>query len=66
MPEDEDRPFRVKSHEIGMKLDDLSVGDFDERIALLRVEIERLEAARHAKRRARDDAGSVFRSAIET
>ena len=63
MAQDEDGPRRRVSHEIGQKLDDLSVNDFDERIALLRVEIERLQAARQAKQRARDDAGSVFRSA---
>ena len=66
MPEDDDGPRRKISHEIGQKLDELSVHDFDERIALLRAEIDRLEAAKFVKKRALDDAGSVFRRATET
>ncbi|MCE4224628.1 DUF1192 domain-containing protein [Methylobacterium sp. C25] len=60
---DEDfRPRKLASHEIGQKLDELSVGDLVERIALLRVEIERLEAAKTAKEAARNAAGSIFKS----
>lgn len=62
MAEDDDRPrSKPARHELGQKLDDLSLHDFDERIELLRCEILRLEAARAAKARALDDAGSVFR-----
>lgn len=62
MAEDDDRPrSKPARHEIGQKLDELSLHDFDERIELLRCEILRLEAARAAKARALDDAGSVFR-----
>ena len=63
MAEDEDRPRRKVTHELGEKLDDLSVRDFDERIALLRSEIARLDAAKRAKQSALDAAGSVFKSA---
>ncbi|GLS44728.1 DUF1192 domain-containing protein [Methylobacterium brachythecii] len=60
---DEDvRPRKPASHEIGQKLDELSVGDLVERIALLRTEIERLEAAKLAKEAARNAAGSIFKS----
>ena len=66
MADNDDLPRREISHEIGQKLDELSVHDFDERIALLREEIARLEVARDVKKRALDDAGSVFRRASET
>lgn len=61
MVEDENAPRRQLAHTIGEKLDDLSVRDFDERIALLRAEIERLETAKRHKQSALDAAGSVFR-----
>ena len=44
-------------------LDDLSVNELGERIALLRTEVARLEAASHSKQRALNDASSVFRRA---
>jgi uncharacterized small protein (DUF1192 family) len=59
--EEENRVRRPGWHEIGQKLDDLSVDDLDERIAVLRSEIERLESAKAAKNAARDAAGSIFR-----
>ena len=49
------------AHEIGQKLDDLSLDDLDRRIEALRAEIERLEAARSAKQAALAAAGSIFR-----
>lgn len=63
MAEHDDDPRRKVTHELGQTLDDLSLHDFDERIALLHAEILRLEAARTSKRLALDDAGSVFRRA---
>ena len=61
--DDEDlRPRRPATHEIGQKLDALSVDDLAERIALLRGEIERLEAARTAKEAAKTAAGSIFKT----
>ncbi|GJE28629.1 DUF1192 domain-containing protein [Methylobacterium organophilum] len=59
--EDEGRPKRVARHEVGQRLDDLSVEEIGERIALLRTEIDRLEAAKKAKQAARAAAGSIFK-----
>ena len=61
MDEDIWRPKRPAAHEIGQKLDDLSVDDISARIAALHAEIERLEEARTAKRAALDAAGSIFK-----
>ena len=63
MPHDDDAPRRKTTHELGEVLDALSLRDFDERIALLKAEIARLEAAKADKERALDAAGSVFRRA---
>ena len=43
--DDDDRPKKKIVHEIGQELALLSVGELDERIALLNEEIARLEAA---------------------
>jgi uncharacterized small protein (DUF1192 family) len=48
--DDEDRPKKKLSHEIGQDLTLLSVKELDERIALLRDEIARLEANKTGKR----------------
>lgn len=60
--DEEDRPRRKATHEIGSSLDTLSLHEFDERIALLEAEIARLRAAQQAKRAAQDAAGSVFKT----
>jgi uncharacterized small protein (DUF1192 family) len=55
--EDDDRPRKKVSHEIGQDLSLLSVDELRERIALLQEEIARLEAnmaQKHAKRSAAD------------
>lgn len=57
---DDDRPRTLPAHEVGQPLDTLSLHEFEERLALLRGEIARLEAARDRKRAALDAAGSVF------
>ena len=57
---EDDPPRRASAHEIGQPVDRLSLHEFDERIALLREEIARLEAARDRKRIALDAAGSIF------
>lgn len=63
MPEDDDgRPKRKVAHEIGQDLALLSVGELNERIALLAAEIERLQAAVSSKRASRDAAAQVFKS----
>ncbi len=61
MHDDDDRPRKAVAHEIGQKLDSLSIDDLSERIALLRSEIERLEAAKTAKQAALSAAGSIFK-----
>ena len=60
--EDEDRPRKKISHEIGQDLSLLSVEELAERIALLTGEIERLEAASAKKRASKDAANSFFKS----
>jgi uncharacterized small protein (DUF1192 family) len=60
--EDDDRPRKKISHEIGQDLSLLSVEDLAERIALLKSEIERLEAASAKKHASKDAANSFFKS----
>ncbi|WP_315924781.1 DUF1192 domain-containing protein [Mesorhizobium sp. SP-1A] len=48
-------------HEIGQDLSLLSVGELNERIALLRVEISRLEAELKAKDTTKSAAEALFR-----
>jgi uncharacterized small protein (DUF1192 family) len=60
--EDEDRPRKKVTHEIGQDLALLSVGELDERIALLRAEIERLQAAAASKQASRSVADKFFKS----
>jgi uncharacterized small protein (DUF1192 family) len=60
--DDEDRPRKAVSHEIGQDLSMLSVEELTARISLLRGEIDRLEAAVAKKRASRDAANSVFKS----
>ena len=60
--EDDDRPRKKITHEIGQDLSLLSVEELAERIALLRSEIERLEAASTRKRASKDAANNFFKS----
>ncbi|MET4114728.1 uncharacterized small protein (DUF1192 family) [Bradyrhizobium sp. JR1.5] len=60
--EDDDRPRKKISHDIGQDLSLLSVEELTERIALLKAEITRLEEATTKKRASRDAANSVFKS----
>jgi len=60
--EDDDRPRKKIGHEIGQDLSLLSVEELGERIALLKSEIERLEAASAKKRASKDAANSFFKS----
>jgi uncharacterized small protein (DUF1192 family) len=60
--EDDDRPRKKISHEIGQDVSLMSLEELTERIALLRGEIERLEAAATKKRASKDAANSFFKS----
>jgi uncharacterized small protein (DUF1192 family) len=60
--EDDERPRRKITHEIGQDLSLLSVEELTERIALLTSEIERLQAAMTRKRASKEAANSFFKS----
>jgi uncharacterized small protein (DUF1192 family) len=60
--EDDDRPRKKVTHEIGQDLSLLSVEELTERVALLSSEIERLQAAAARKRASKEAANSVFKS----
>jgi len=60
--EDDDRPAKKVAHEIGQELALLSVEELNDRIALLKTEIGRLETALAGKRASRDAASRFFRS----
>ncbi|MBB5049647.1 uncharacterized small protein (DUF1192 family) [Rhodopseudomonas rhenobacensis] len=59
--EDDDKPKKKTSHEIGQDLSLLSVEELSERIALLTGEIDRLQAAMTMKRATRDAADRIFK-----
>ena len=60
--EDDDRPRKKITHEIGQDLSLLSVEELTERVALLKTEIVRLEEAATRKRASRDAANSFFKT----
>jgi uncharacterized small protein (DUF1192 family) len=59
--EDDDRPKKKITHEIGQDLYLLSVKELEERIALLTEEIERLKASIASKQSSRSAADSFFK-----
>jgi uncharacterized small protein (DUF1192 family) len=59
--DEDDRPKKKISHEIGQELALLSVKELDERIALLREEIARLEADKTRKQASRNAADQFFK-----
>ena len=59
--DDEERPKKKLSHEIGQDLTLLSVKELDERIALLRDEIGRLEANKTGKQASLRAADQFFK-----
>jgi uncharacterized small protein (DUF1192 family) len=61
MQTDDERPARKPTHEIGQDLSALSVEELGERIAMLRAEITRLEAAVDTKSATRNAAEQFFR-----
>ncbi|MGY3461969.1 uncharacterized small protein (DUF1192 family) [Bradyrhizobium sp. LM3.4] len=58
--EDDDKPRRKISHDIGQDLSLLSVEELTERVTLLKTEIARLEEAAIKKRASRNAADSFF------
>lgn len=58
---EDDRPARKTVHDIGQDLSLLAVDELKARIALLKAEIERLEAAVAAKGASRAAADSLFK-----
>jgi uncharacterized small protein (DUF1192 family) len=60
-PDDDDRPKKKITHEIGQDLTLLSAPELGERIALLKEEIARLEADMARKRAVKSAADSFFK-----
>lgn len=60
--DDDDKPRKKISHDMGQDLSLLSVEDIEERIASLTAEIERLKADAAKKRASRDAANAFFKS----
>lgn len=60
--EDDDKPKKKVSHEIGQDLALLSVSELEARIHLLREEISRLEVAVKSKSASRDAANAFFKT----
>jgi uncharacterized small protein (DUF1192 family) len=61
MFDDENAPKKKKTHEVGMPIETMSVGELEERIGLLEAEIERLRQAIAARKKTKDEANSVFK-----
>ena len=60
--DDDDKPKKKISHEIGQDLTLLSVEELADRIALLQSEIHRLQSSMQLKRATRDAADRFFKS----
>ena len=60
-PDDDDRPKKKITHEIGQDLTLLSARELSERIAFLKEEIARLEADMARKRAVKSAADSFFK-----
>lgn len=61
MRDDDDRPRPKPKHDIGQDLSQLSVEEIDERIALLKEEVERLAVDRTRKLASRNAADAFFK-----
>jgi uncharacterized small protein (DUF1192 family) len=61
MNDEDDRPKKKISHEIGQELALLSIKELQERIGLLQEEIARLEAAMARKQSSRNVADQFFK-----
>jgi len=60
--DEDDRPKKKITHEIGQDLSLLSAEELTERIALMNSEIERLQQAATKKRASKDAANSFFKT----
>lgn len=60
--EDDDKPRKKITHDIGQDLSLFSVEDIEGRIGMLAAEIERLKADAAKKRASRDAANAFFKS----
>ncbi len=60
--DDDNKPRKKVSHDIGQDLSLLSVEELTERIALMNAEIERLQQAAAKKRASKDAANNFFKS----
>jgi len=60
--QEDDKPRKKITHEIGQDVSLLSVEELGERIALMTSEIGRLQTAMAKKRASRDAANSFFKS----
>jgi uncharacterized small protein (DUF1192 family) len=60
--EDDDKPRKKVTHEIGQDLSLLSVEELTGRIALMQQEIERLQVAVGKKQASKDAANSFFKT----
>ncbi len=58
---EDDEVKRPKGHEVGMPIDTMSVGELEERIALLEAEIARLRQAIAARQQTKAAADSLFK-----
>lgn len=59
---DEDGPKKIPTHAIGQDLGPLSLEELSGRIAMLKDEITRIEAAMSAKRASADVADAFFKT----
>ena len=58
---EDDQVKRPKGHEVGMPIETMSVEELNDRIALLKAEIARLEQAIGARQKTRSEADSLFK-----
>jgi len=59
--DEDDRPKKKITHEIGQDLSLLSVAELNDRIALMKTEIARLEADIKTKQSSRNVADQIFK-----
>lgn len=58
---DDDQVKRPRGHEVGMPIDTMSVDELNDRIAILKAEIARLEEAIGARQKTKSEAESLFK-----